>query len=208
AAGSTTACAHMFDWRELVRWGIAEHRLPPGSVVHYRSPRIWDLYKWHIIGVLTVTVFEGVTIVCLLAARARRRRAEAALAASEAERRRAQKRFELTVEASPVAMILFDARGRISLANTRTEQLFGYGREELLRQVVDRLIPVRLPDGHPGRQDGLPAEPRAPATAPGQELVGLRQDGTAFPIELGLSQIRTAAGLLTLATVIDITERK
>jgi PAS domain S-box-containing protein len=95
STGSVTACAHVFDWRELRRWGIDEGRLPPGSVVRYRSPGVWDLYKWHVVGVLTVTVLEGVLIGCLLAARARRRRAEDALRESEA-------RFRLMADSAPI----------------------------------------------------------------------------------------------------------
>ena len=34
-----------FDWRELQRWGIPESRLPPGSVVHYRAPSLWNAYR-------------------------------------------------------------------------------------------------------------------------------------------------------------------
>jgi PAS domain S-box-containing protein len=95
AAGSVTACAHVFDWRELRRWGIDEGQLPPGSVVHHRRPGIWDHYKWHIIGVLTVTVLEAALLVWLLTARAKRRRAEDALRESEA-------RFRLMADAAPV----------------------------------------------------------------------------------------------------------
>jgi PAS domain S-box-containing protein len=94
AAGSETACAHTFDWRELRRWGIHEDLLPPGSVVQFRSPGVWDQYKWHIIGVLTVSVLEGVLLAWLLAMRATRRRAERALTATEAERKQAEKRSE------------------------------------------------------------------------------------------------------------------
>ena len=35
----------MFDWRELQRWGISESRLPPGSVVQFRGPSLWDEYR-------------------------------------------------------------------------------------------------------------------------------------------------------------------
>lgn len=208
AAGATTACAHIFDWRELRRWGIDGDLLPPGSVVHSRSPGIWDLYKWHIIGVLTVTVLEAVTIAWLLAARAMRRRAERALTASEAERRRAEKRFELAVEAAPVAMILFDARGRVTLVNARTEEMFGYGRDELSGRVVGILVPSRFRDGLPGHLERFLADPRALAMGAGLDLAGLREDGTEFPVEFGLSPIRTDAGLVVLATVIDVTDRR
>ena len=35
----------IFDWRELQRWGVPESRLPPGSVVRYRSPNLWSEYR-------------------------------------------------------------------------------------------------------------------------------------------------------------------
>src|SRR5262249_23146415 len=43
----------MFDWRQLRRWGISETNLPPQSVVRYREPTFWDIYKWHIVGVIS-----------------------------------------------------------------------------------------------------------------------------------------------------------
>ena len=66
----------MVNWRQLHRWGISEARLPPGTIVRYREPSIWDLYKWHIIGVFSLCTFEAVLIAGLLVHRARRRRAE------------------------------------------------------------------------------------------------------------------------------------
>ena len=66
----------MVNWRELHRWGISEARLPPGTIVRYREPSIWDLYKWHIIGVFSLCTIEAVLIAWLLVHRARRRRAE------------------------------------------------------------------------------------------------------------------------------------
>ena len=35
----------IFDWRELQRWDIPESRLPPGSVVRFRGPSLWDEYR-------------------------------------------------------------------------------------------------------------------------------------------------------------------
>ena len=37
----------IFDWRELQRWGIPESRLPPGSVVRYRAPSLWQRIQGH-----------------------------------------------------------------------------------------------------------------------------------------------------------------
>ncbi len=75
--------ALMFDSRQLRRWRIREDRLPPGAVVRYKDPSIWDLYKWQIIGVASICIVEGLLIFALLAHRARRRRVEAALRDNE-----------------------------------------------------------------------------------------------------------------------------
>jgi signal transduction histidine kinase len=70
----------MFDWRQLRRWGISESSLPTGSVISFKELTIWDLYKWRIIGVITLIALQTLFITGLLIERRRRRRAKAALA--------------------------------------------------------------------------------------------------------------------------------
>jgi formate hydrogenlyase transcriptional activator len=66
----------MFDWKELQRWNIAEKSLPAGSVVVNREFSVWELYKWHIIGAVTLMVVQALGIAWLLFAQAKRRQAE------------------------------------------------------------------------------------------------------------------------------------
>jgi hypothetical protein len=77
----------IFDWRQLRRWGINEGSLPPGSVVRYKEPDLWDLYRWHIIGLISLCVIEALLISGLLVQRRNRRRAENGLRASQRELR-------------------------------------------------------------------------------------------------------------------------
>ena len=63
------------DWRELQRWGVSERSLPPGSVVRFRQPSFWELYKWHIVGVLAFCVLQALLIAVLLVERRKRQRA-------------------------------------------------------------------------------------------------------------------------------------
>ena len=67
----------VFDWRQLQRFGISESRLPAGSEIRFRSPSVWEQYRWYIIGALTLIALQAVLIVGLLLQRVRRRRAEA-----------------------------------------------------------------------------------------------------------------------------------
>ena len=66
----------MFDWRELQRWGIAESRLPAGSVVRYRSRTMWQDHKLAVIASIGALALQSVLIVGLLYQRRARRQAE------------------------------------------------------------------------------------------------------------------------------------
>jgi len=75
----------MFDWRQLRRWGIGERRLPAGSVVRFKELTFWDLYKWRIVGVVTLIALQSMFIAILLIERKRRQRARLALDELNAE---------------------------------------------------------------------------------------------------------------------------
>ena len=70
----------MFDWRQLERWGLDERRLPVGSVISFRPPSLWHLYKWYIAGGVGLLLLQSALIVGLLVTRAQRRRAQLILA--------------------------------------------------------------------------------------------------------------------------------
>lgn len=83
-----------FDARQLRRWGITEDRLPPDAVVRFREESFWSLYRWRIVGVLSLVLAQAMLIVGLLLQRQHRRHAETRartlagrlLTAQEAER--------------------------------------------------------------------------------------------------------------------------
>jgi len=79
---------NMIDWRQLRRWGLSEDSLPPGADVRFREPGLWDLYRWHILGALSLFALQTGLIVALLAQRADRRRAEESLRLSQIELRK------------------------------------------------------------------------------------------------------------------------
>jgi signal transduction histidine kinase len=70
----------MFDWRALKRWGIPENRLPPGSVIRHKPASIWEQYRWHMVGGMTVIALQAAMITGLLLQRRRRRQADAEIA--------------------------------------------------------------------------------------------------------------------------------
>jgi PAS domain S-box-containing protein len=119
---------------------------------------------------------------------------------------RTEARFRSVVEAVPNAILIVNAAGTIELVNTKTEQMFGYPHAELLGGPVDRLLPARLRERHPELRAGRFAEAIKCATDAGR-LYGLRRDGSEFEIEIHLRPIDIDHNTMTLATIVDITDR-
>ena len=105
-------------------------------------------------------------------------------------------------------MVIVDRPGRILLVNSQTEKTFGYTREELLNQPVEILIPEKFRDGHSQHRSAYNSAPHARPMGSGLELLGRRKDGTTFPVEISLSPLEEADGLLVTAAIRDVTERK
>jgi PAS domain S-box-containing protein len=122
--------------------------------------------------------------------------------------RRAQELFRVAVEGSPSGLLMVDATGTIVLANHEVERLFGYSRAELLGQSVDLLVPEGMRAGHRQLSENFFVHPRARAMGAVRELIGRCRDGRHVPVEIGLNPISTDAGLVVLASIVDITERK
>ncbi len=65
-----------YDWRELQRWGISESSLPSGSEIVYRTPTVWQQYRWPITGAGAALLFQAALITWLIYEHRRRQRAE------------------------------------------------------------------------------------------------------------------------------------
>ena len=136
---------------------------------------------------------------------------ERALAISERQGRQLREsegRFRLVVEASPNAIVLVDGEGRIGMVNRQTEQMFGYGRDELLGGPVERLLPESLRNAHVGLRQAFYKAPEQRRMGGNRELFGQHRDGRLIPLEVGLSPLRVGSETLVQAVIIDISERK
>ncbi len=114
------------------------------------------------------------------------------------------------LEGAPDAMVCVDRGGRIALVNAQAERLFGYGREELVGQLVEMLVPDTARARHPGHRGRYLDNPMPRPMGARMELSGRRRDGTTFPAEISLSAIETDDddnGLLVIAAVRDVTEQ-
>ncbi len=124
------------------------------------------------------------------------------------ERRRAEEKFRAFVESAPDAVVIVNVKGEIVLVNSQTERLFGYSREELLGQAVEKLIPHRMAGEHPVFRARYFENPQTRPMGAGLDLVGVRKDGREFPVEISLSPVGTEEGMLIASSIRDISERK
>ena len=119
-----------------------------------------------------------------------------------------EERYRGLLEAAPDAMVVVDQGGHIVLLNVQAEKQFGYRRDELLGQPVTDIIPIGfaeriIADGTRSAADAL-----AQQIGTGIELTALRKDGSEFPIEIMLSPLQSAEGILVTAAIRDISVRR
>lgn len=112
------------------------------------------------------------------------------------------------IESAPDAMLMVDEQGRIALVNARTEEMFGYSREELLNQPVEILVPKRFRENHPAHRNNYFRQPHVRLMGEGRELYGLRKDGSEFSVEISLSPLEIEERILVACSIRDITDRK
>jgi PAS domain S-box-containing protein len=124
------------------------------------------------------------------------------------ELRRSQERFQRAVEAAPNAMMMVNRAGRIEMLHLQAEFLFGYARDELLGQPVEKLIPPRYRGHHREHRMSFFADPKPRLMGAGRDLYALTKDGVEFPVEIGLNPIETYQGTMVLTAIVDLTDRK
>ena len=112
------------------------------------------------------------------------------------------------LEAAPDAMVVVNQAGEIVLLNVQAEKQFGYRRDELVGQKVINIIPEGFAERIIADGTRSAAEALAQQIGTGIELSGRRKDGTQFPIEIMLSPLESAEGILVTAAIRDISVRK
>jgi PAS domain S-box-containing protein len=99
-----------------------------------------------------------------------------------------------------------DGDGAVALANRGLEEMFGYDHAELVGRPVESLIPADLQAAYRGHRASCAQAPGTRAMGAGARLVGLRKEGTTFPVEISHSPVRTATGYFALTVIRDVTE--
>jgi PAS domain S-box-containing protein len=132
-----------YDWRELTRWGISESRLPPGSVVMFRQPTVWERYRWQMVGTVALIATQAVLISALLIQRRRRNLAQQAQKKAQAEVQQKRDQMDLAAEAANAAMWVWDVSADDLWMTEQGRSLFGFKPDARINfaATMDRVHP-------------------------------------------------------------------
>lgn len=130
-----------------------------------------------------------------------RKQVQAALATSEAH-------MHALLEAAVDAILSIDERGLIQTVNPAAERLFGYATHEMMGQNVKMLMPPPYQGEHDGYIARYLATGEKKIIGMGREVIGLKKDGTTFPIDLSVAEARLGDERIFVGITRDITERK
>ncbi|HUO02126.1 MAG TPA: PAS domain S-box protein [Rhizomicrobium sp.] len=108
----------------------------------------------------------------------------------------------------PDAMIVIDPRGIIQSFSAAAETLFGYAAGEAIGRNVNILMPEPYHSAHDGYLDRYKATGERRIIGIGRVVVGRRRDGTTFPMELAVGEVKLGEKRLFTGFVRDLTERQ
>src|SRR5262245_15690702 len=115
--------------------------------------------------------------------------------------------LQAVLNAAVDGIVLIDTSGIIQLVNPSVQKMFGYRPEELLGQNVKVLMPPPWREEHDGYIASYLATGKARIIGIGRQVEGRRRDGSTFPVDLAVSEVRHGSEVFFLGTLRDITER-
>lgn len=105
-------------------------------------------------------------------------------------------------------IVMVDSSGSIAMLNNSACEMFGYTKAELLGCNVEQLVPEALRATHLNYRRSYMARPHTRPMGFGPDLAGRRKDGSEFPTEISLSNVKAPGGILAIAFITDISERR
>lgn len=123
--------------------------------------------------------------------------------------KKVEERFRGFLESLPDAIIIVNSDGIIQIVNSQTEKLFGYNRDEIVGQEVEKLMPSHHRNAHHAHRKSFWDNPTArPMGAAGQTLSATRKDESEFPVTISLNKLEIEEGVFVLAAIRDISYQK
>lgn len=127
--------------------------------------------------------------------------AERDLAAREAH-------LKSILETVPDAMIVINERGLVQSFSVAAERLFGYSPDEVIGKNVSLLMPTPYRENHDGYIERYLRTGDRQIIGIGRVVVGERKDGSTFPMELSVGEMRSADKRYFTGFIRDLTERQ
>lgn len=122
--------------------------------------------------------------------------------------KKSEQMFRALLDSAPDATIIVNEEGKIKLVNQQTLIVFGYSREEIVGKPIEILIPPEFSHNHVNHRNNFFKNAGVRRMGAGLELFAIKKDGVKFPVEISLSPLQTAEGLLVSAAVRDISKTK
>ena len=117
-------------------------------------------------------------------------------------------RLRTLTETAVDGVILIDARGVVLMFNPACEKLFGYSADAVIGQNVKMLMPQPYRHEHDRYITNYRETHDPKIIGIGREVVGLRKDGSTFPMDLSVGEAKQEGGSIFVGIIRDITERK
>jgi two-component system sensor kinase FixL len=108
----------------------------------------------------------------------------------------------------PDAMIVINSRGIIRSFSAAAEHLFGYRADEIVGQNVSLLMPSPDKEQHDAYMARYATTGERRVIGRGRVVVGLRRDGSTFPMELSVGEARSGEDHFFTGFARDLTERQ
>ncbi len=136
----------------------------------------------------------------------RRARAAATASADDAEARAAH--LKSILDSIPDAMIVIDERGIMQSFSAAAERLFGYGAADVLGNNVKMLMPSPYREDHDAYINRYLHTGERRIIGIGRVVVGLRHDGSTFPMELAVGEMHVRNQRFFTGFIRDLTDRQ
>ncbi len=119
-----------------------------------------------------------------------------------------QARVQAVLDIAVNGIVIIDENKKIELFNPAAEKLFGYEHKEVIGQNVRMLMPEPYREEHDQYVDNYIQSGKAKIIGLGREVVGLKKDGTKFPMDLAVSEMWVGEEQKFVGMITDITKRK
>jgi PAS domain S-box-containing protein len=171
-----------------------------GKVKHFVTGEAIDV-DCNTFGIRDTQSGETLAIAFSLRDMREHKRREQALRDSEA-------RLQAILDNAVDGIITINERGLMEGVNPAARRIFGYDPGELMGQNIKMLMPDPYHREHDQYLRNYRHTKQRKIIGIGREVVGRRKDGTVFPVDLSVSEVRLGNRILFTGIIRDITERK